>query len=261
MLMSKILICSVIVSSLAGLIALSAFAQEDNGFNDLAGSIYMKDFEKVRELIEGGMDVNIRQERSGSSPLMVACAREGTDRIIEYLLEKGADVNAEDSSGYTPLIWASENSLAAVNMLLARGARADVVAVNGMTPLIRSVFGIITGDVTTEVCDTLLAHGADINASLDDEGAPGLSALLFAANKEMPELVKYLVTKGADVNHREDNGQTALMRAAGEGDLETIRILIEAGADPGIKSNAGETAISIARQKEKTEVVEYLDSL
>ncbi|MFO7915137.1 MAG: ankyrin repeat domain-containing protein [Candidatus Krumholzibacteriales bacterium] len=259
--MKRAFIYPAVLFLLLAAFSLPAKTADQDSFNELAGSIYMRDLEKVKELIESGMDVNIRQEMSGSSPLMVACALEGTDDIIRYLLEKGAEVRVKDKKGYTPLMWASENSLAAVNMLIEAGAGADAVAEDGMTPLIRSVFGIITGDVTTEVCDTLLANGADINAALTGSEAGGLSALLFAANKKMPGLVGYLVSKGADVNHREAGGQTALMRAAGEGDLETVRILIEAGADPEIESNDGETALSIAEKREKAEVAEYLKSL
>lgn len=259
--MKRYLIYFILGLAVAVIFTKPSLAQKEESFNELAGSIYARNLEKVRELIESGVDVNIRQEMSGSSPLMVACALEGTDDIVSYLLENGAQVKVKDKKGYTPLMWASENSLAAVNMLIEAGARADAVAEDGMTPLIRSVFGIITGDVTTEVCDTLLAHGADINAALSDSGADGLSALLFAANKEMPELLRYLVSKGADVNHQEAAGQTALMRAAGENDLESVRILIQAGADPDIESNEGKTALSIAREKENAEVAEYLGSL
>ena len=259
--MKKTLLYPTVILLAVLVFSLSPHAEDRESFNELAASIYNRDLEKVKELIESGADVNISQELSGSSPLMVACALEGTENVIRYLMENGAEVKVKDRKGYTPLMWASENSLAAVNMLIEAGARADAVAKDGMTPLIRSVFGIITGDVTTEVCDTLLAHGADINAALSNSSADGLTALLFASNKKMPGLVSYLVSKGADVDHQEATGQTALMRAAGEGDLEKVKILIKAGADPEIESNAEETALSIAEPREKTTVEEYLKSL
>lgn len=254
--MKKILICTLLLL----LTSADLPAGEADSFNELAGSIYMRDLEKVRELIESGVDVNMRQEISRSSPLMVACAREGTDEIIRFLLESGAKVRVKDRKGYTPLIWASENSLEAVNMLLARGADASAAAEDGMTPFIRSIFGIITGDVTTEVCDTLLAHGAEINSSLTGGNTGGMTALLFAANKEMPGLVAYLISKGAEVNHRDDRGETALMRASMEGDLKTVKILLEAGADRSLESKEGMTALSIAEEKGEKEVAEYLKS-
>jgi len=259
--MKGFLIRVISIFSLAAVLLSSMALAEDDSFNKLAGSIYMRDIEKVRELINGGVDVNIRQDKSGSSPLMVACAREGTDDIIEFLLSRGAEVNVKGNNGYTPLMWAAENSLAAVNMLIAGGARADAVADDGMTTMIKALFGIFTEDVTTEVCDTLLAHGADINAALSGGDTGGLTALLFAANKQMPELVEYLVSKGADVNHQSDKGETALMRACTEGDLETVKILIAAGADPSLKAGDGSTALSIAEKRDSRKIAEYLKSL
>lgn len=259
--MKKLFARSLMLSAALAVLLTSASPAGDEDFNKLAGSIYMRDFKTVKELVRSGINVNMRQDISGSSPLMVACAREGTDEIIEYLLDNGAEVNVKDRKGYTPLMWAAENSMEAVNMLIARGAEVKAVAEDGMTALIKSVFGIISGDITTAVCDTLISHGAEINSALKGGNTGGLTALLFASNKEMPELVEYLIFKGADVNRQADNGRTALMRASLEGDLGTVKILIEAGADPSLKDSEGFTALKIAEEKEKTEVVSYLKSL
>ncbi len=235
--------------------------QGEDDFDRLAASIYQGDFRAVKELVESGVDVNVTNEMTGATPLIVACSREGSDRIIEYLLEQGAEVNVEGRRGMTPLMWAAENSGAAVNMLIARGADVNVTADDGMTPFIKAVFGIIMEDVTTAVCDTLLAHGADINAALTGEDASGMSALLFASNKKRPRLVDYLVSKGAEVNHQDNRGRSALMLASIEGDIETVNILVENGADPGLKTGDGSTALDMAKEKERSEVAEYLESL
>ena len=90
----------------------------NDDFNDFATCIYKKDLKGVEELLAKGIDVNIREETMGSTPLIVACSLEGTDEIIKLLISKGADVNVKGSyDGRTPLIWAAANSKRAVELL------------------------------------------------------------------------------------------------------------------------------------------------
>lgn len=60
--------------------------------------------QKVKELLDRGVDVNTRSE-SGVTPLMLACA-EGQIDVVKLLLARGADVNVKDNSGRTALRWA-----------------------------------------------------------------------------------------------------------------------------------------------------------
>ncbi len=106
------------------------------------------------------MDVNIRENTMGSTPLMVACSIEGTDEIVELLLSKGADVNIKASyDGRTALMWAANNSQKYVELLLAKGAEVNVKGVDGMTAFIQSIFGILSGSVTTRSAIFLLKKG------------------------------------------------------------------------------------------------------
>ena len=60
------------------------------------------------------------------------------------------------------------------------------------------------------------------------------------------ELVRLLISKGANVNARQVNGITPLHTAAHYGNQELINILIRAGADPKIKTNDGKTPKNMA---------------
>lgn len=64
--------------------------------------------EMVRLLIDKGADVNAA-ENSGLTPLMLAVCRSDVEAVIAALVRKGADVNVKDMNGRTPLKWASEN--------------------------------------------------------------------------------------------------------------------------------------------------------
>ncbi len=200
------------------------FAGDD--FNEFAASIYKKDIKGVKELLARGVDVNIREKTMGSTPLMIACSLEGTFEIIELLIAKGVDINIKASyDGRTALIWAAGNSQKTVELLLTKGAEVNVKGVDGMTAFIQSIFGILSGSVTTAVCDCLLAKGANVNAQLTGADAAGWTALMFAANNGKLDLVKYLISKGADVNLKAKDGTSALSWAVKEKYDEIIKIL------------------------------------
>jgi ankyrin repeat protein len=207
----------------------SLLANDD--FDEFATKIYKKDLKGVKDLLARGVDVNIREETMGSTPLIVACSLEGTDEIIELLISEGADINVKGSyDGRTPLMCAAANSKKAVELLLAKGAEVNTIGVDGMTALIQSIFGILSGSVTTEVCDLLLEKGADVNSQLIGADATGWTALMFASSNEKVDLVKYLILKGADINLKAKDGTTALSLAIKEKNEEIIKMLKGKGA-------------------------------
>lgn len=97
------------------------------------------------------------------------------------------------------------------------------------------------------VLGTPLAARADVNYDLIQAG--------FSGN---PGQISVLVSRGADVNARDDYGYTALMWAAQEGHVLTSETLIEHGADVNARDKAGRTALLIATVKGHTEVVRSL---
>jgi len=60
---------------------------------------------EVKQLIIGGHDVNQRDEKYGFTPLHQAVFF-GHGEIVEYLIARGADVNAKNDAGSTPLYLA-----------------------------------------------------------------------------------------------------------------------------------------------------------
>lgn len=195
-------------------------------FNEFATKIYQKDIEGIKALLAKGVDVNILEETMGTTPLMVACSIEGTEAIVELLISKGAEINIQGSyDGRTPLMWAAENSKKTVELLLTKGAMVNPKGVDGMTAFIQSIFGILSGSVTTEVCDLLLAKDADINAQLTGPDVTGWTALMFASSNGKLDLVKYLISKGSDVSLKAKDGTTALSLAMKNNNDDIIKIL------------------------------------
>jgi ankyrin repeat protein len=70
----------------------------------------------VRSLLTHGANANVKDDKHGNTPLIIAAAK-GYKKVAELLLAHGADVNLADSEG-TPLAWATWTDHADVADLL-----------------------------------------------------------------------------------------------------------------------------------------------
>jgi len=162
-------------------------------------------------------------------------------KTVEWLVSKGADVNRADGYGATPLMWvcdqlqcapclpgASETARDLSQLLIRNGA--SVTAMGGWQnqTALHKVLLWRTEHYTpvTEICETLLSAGADVNARGEDGDTP----LHYAAQYGGPVLTKLLISKGAQVDARNNDGNTPLVGAARWGQEETCLVLIAAGA-------------------------------
>lgn len=140
------------------------------------------------------------------------------------LIDEGADINAAQNDGTTPLHWAVyRKDIALVERLLASGANAAVANRFGSSPLSEAV-----KIADTALVEVLLESGADPeSANLD-----GQTALMLAARTGSVAVAQLLVSYGANVNALETwRGQTALTWAVDGGHAALTRFLIDAGAD------------------------------
>ena len=135
--------------------------------------------------------MNLRGGKYGSA-LQAGVAKLGMDRIVELLIQKGADVNAYDEEYGTALAAAARiNNVAALRLLLKAGADVNAHGENCHTALRAAV-----GTQTTEAVFTLLAAGADVNMS----GRVGESPLRVAAKFQNYNNVKRLLNYGAIID-------------------------------------------------------------
>ena len=233
-----------------------------------------------------------------------SAAHTGNTVAIEQHLAEGADVNAKDGKfGVTLLSWAAlGRQIDAVELLILKGANINAGNNDGNTPLHTAVF---LGEY--EIAQLLVKNGADVNVRNDDGDAPmnsleadwettkaiagwlqikvdqekvesgraQVEALLrqhgaraanphrndlcaAAKNGNIEALRKYLGT-GADVNSRDrEYGITPLAWAAFVGHRDIVELLIRSGADVNTKNRDAGTALHGAAFFGQVEVADLL---
>ena len=125
-----------------------------------------------------------------SQTLIQAIDKNDTAMVLS-LIKSGADVNALDENGATPLAKACRwNYISIVKLLLANGATVDAP---------RYLSGIT-------ITKLLVEHGANVNASADD----GTTVLMLAAKYSKSDNVEYLLAHGADATAVDAKGRNAL---------------------------------------------------
>jgi hypothetical protein len=130
----------------------------------------------------------------------------GTPESIQAAIDNGADVNARNKDGKTPLMFAAgyAPNPEVINILLAAGAEVNAKEPKyGLTPLMFAV----AANTNPEVATTLLNAGADLGA----RSQGGVTVLMWAAvYTENPEIISLLLKAGSDAKARNDAGKTAI---------------------------------------------------
>ncbi|MBU9766950.1 ankyrin repeat domain-containing protein [Mycobacterium sp. TNTM28] len=104
---------------------------------------------------------------------------------VSRLLAEGADVNAADAQGFTPLLFAAaSDSVDVVRLLLDAGADIEAANDKGETPLYKAVRNTTRGAVP--ITQLLLKRGANPNAQL----ANGSSPLAFVRRFQKPGIIE-----------------------------------------------------------------------
>lgn len=150
----------------------------------------------MEELPNRGSDPDL-VESKGFTPLHIAAAK-GSRECVLLLLKYGANVNKKDDDGNTPL-WVAivGKHWSIANLLYENGARFDPESEGNFLCLAAQRNDL---DAMME----LLKYGVDINAT----NHQGLTALHVAIMQERPEIVKFLLQNGADIDKPDTEGQT-----------------------------------------------------
>lgn len=191
-----------------------------------------RDIELARILLDAGAKVDPGPH--GITPLSLA-AENAQPAIVRLLLQRGANVNASDSDGDTPLMAVMRAGDGNENKALRKEAQRVIIRLllakkadpNAWNRFGASALSIAADGDAIECVDSLLRAGANPNVGFR-YGSP----LMSASGEGNTKLVKRLLGAGADVNMtRQKWGETALHDAAEYGRLEIVKILIAHGAN------------------------------
>lgn len=172
--------------------------------------------------------------------------------LVERLIKAGADVNAANRYGVTPLMLASEHGQGSgvVEKLLAAGARPDTATQEGETALLLASRAGDTASVRL-----LLAKGAAVYAA---EGWRRQTPLMWAAAENNRETAIALINAGADIRAKSQAGFTPLLFAVRAGHLDMVRLLLDKGANVDDAMGDGTSALSMAALNAHWELGVYL---
>ena len=210
----------------------------------------------VLAAVAEGTDINLRGP-DGTTAIMYA-AYYGDLDLANALIEAGANVTLQNEFGTSAITEAAIIGHAEViSALLTAGADPNFKNPEGETPIMA-----IARVGNVEAARILLDAGANIN---EQEGWGGQSAIMWAAARSNPEMVRFLAANGADLNARgvirqwarkiiteprpkdmNKGGFTPLLYAAREDCIECARALIEAGADPDLADPERVTPLNMA---------------
>jgi ankyrin repeat protein len=215
--------------------------------------------EIIRRLVAAGADVNAVDD-DGETPLMVSLSHDPYYGNPMVLLEEGAraSINYKDKQGRTALMFAAQTGEVGITKtLLEVGASINARDNKGQNALTYAALGYPS---RSDIIPFLLSTGLRV----DDENVDRQTALMLAAQRRVAEPVSQLLKAGADPNKKDKVGRTALMYAVSEPIYpdqvpEAVMSLIGAGADVRIKDNQGRTALMMAKEAGSKSVINLLE--
>ena len=159
-----------------------------------------------------------RSTKTAADPLIEAACQGNADRC-ESLVKSGIPIDANDWEKNTALTWAVFYCEAGVvKKLLALGADVNHANERRFTPLMYTATSLRGHELRgtqaerNEIAALLINHGADVNQGMGDGHimGSGETALHFAASRKNADLVRLLLTAGANKNAKSNDGYTPL---------------------------------------------------
>lgn len=167
-------------------------------------------------------EINIHGETDNGLTTLMAATGSGQIKVVEYLINRGANVNAKTSDNHVTAL-----------MIAAEGGYYDIVKI-------------------------LKSAEADVFARRSDDGT---DAFFHAIKNSRLEIAEYLKTLGVDVNGKILDNSTAAFAACMSNDEKTVCKYVELGGGFDIQSDSGATPALICIQEDWIRAYKAINSL
>ncbi len=204
-------------------------------------------------LIQQGADKKAKD--SLGNTLFLSAARGGNVNLIKEELNNGANINEQNENGQTALLLATiARHKSAVEFLLENNADPNLADNNHYTPLFEAVYYHSDDDISR----ALIRKGINIEAT----DKSGQTALQYGIKFRKWDRVQFLLTQGAQVNHKDNHNDWIIHTAIiSDSELKVLKTLVKRGIDIYQTNAEGQDAIALAKSFFREKAVAYLEEV
>ncbi|MCJ7764340.1 MAG: ankyrin repeat domain-containing protein [Thiovulaceae bacterium] len=238
------------------------FLTNQEGQSLLHLAVLSNNIKVVLYLLNKGLDID-REDSDGLTPLILAMSHPRYFNIVLLLLDRHASIEHISSNGNSALsVGIRNNNPEGAKVLIKRGANINI-ADNAHTPLSLTHTALLqypeNAPMYRELETLLLTKGAKVDVSLNSLGwTPLCTTVTKVQDQHNREHIRLLMQLGADVNYRDLNGRTPLMLAASMGRLPAVEILMSNYASATVIDNFGWSALMFGVYYNHFHVVAYM---
>ncbi len=216
---------------------------------ELFNAVIARDNPRIEYVLKRGANIDAR-DQDGQTPLMAA-VKSGDLSIINGLLVYKANPNLQDHDGWTAAMYGVRSNEPKIFRLLGK-FKADFNKVNkdGLTALALAIV-----DNKANAAVAMLDNQANPDMAM---GEAKYNAMMLAVKKGNLQMVQTLLQYKANPNAKNAAGLTPLMIAAFDNQDMIVSLLLKSGADPALKDSIGKTALKMAEENQAEKTVGLL---
>lgn len=225
--------------------------KSSDGIKPLIHALLAMNSDNVDILLQAGADINEGTNHK-NMPVLHVAAKDGFEKVAQFIISKGGNPNIRDIDGHTALHWAVDKGhIPVVSVLIA--SNFDLVGLKDKTGLTPLSMAAINGNV--DVMDLLITTS---KKEINEKDNNGRIALHFAANRGHLNVVNLLLKNKSNIDEKDNFGETPLHLSCNQGYKVIVENLILAGANIHEQNNAGMTPLYHATINDMAEIVQVL---
>ena len=220
------------------------------GETPLMLAILNKQHKITQTLLKAGASVDIR-DKNGNTALILA-AKMGLADEVEKLLNQGADISTGNHEGRSALWYGADTAkIEIARMLLNKGALPNTVDTSGHAPITRAILS-----QQPSIASLLIKHGSNLEYRTKSSRN---TLLMLASHVGSLSIAQLLIDEDIALDNRNIQGDTALLIATKRKFPEIVKILLTRGANPNLRNKKKENVRTLAEKSDQTEILGFLD--